>query len=83
MKSYPASRHSRRVLSHKGKPASYLPGRFLWYCVLQLHATDTVWFQQVGIHVEHCYSELLACLYLQICAYTSGKAVAQLALRVH
>ena len=36
------------------------------YSVLRLRAVHTVWFQEVGVCVESCSSELLACLPLSV-----------------
>ena len=56
MKISTASRRSGTVLAH-GKPASDLPNGFSAILC-------TVWFQQVGVRVDHCYRELMACLFV-------------------
>ena len=57
MKISTASRRSATVLAHGNWPASDLPTGFSAILC-------TVWFQQVGVRVEHCYRELMACLFV-------------------
>ena len=63
LRQWHGGRHSWKalLLQRDGSRAWDKPARVL---CLWLRTTQTVWFQQIGVRVESCFSELLACLSL-------------------